>query len=109
MRDQTRPYGHRTPVPLITVLCQRTPPQTDVREGIRQAVRDHGDQSRGATEVSLQGQAGPLRFDRDRRVPVNIQLDDVRHPKSVIKLHLMLNHDGYLPYFAASPRAKYVM
>ena len=39
-------------------------------------------------------------------MPVDVRLGDVRRPKGVIKLHLVLDHDGYLPCFGLITEGK---
>ena len=39
-------------------------------------------------------------------MPVDVRLGDVRGPNGVIKLHLVLDHDGYLPCFGLVTEGK---
>src|SRR5437588_12021394 len=52
-------------------------------------------------EVSVQEQAGQPGFEHDRFVPFAFRLGaKFRRTKGAVKLHLLLDHDGYLPSFA---------
>jgi len=59
--------------------------------------------------VSLQEQAGQSGCHHDRSLPEPVRLGPLPQDQGAIKLHLLLDHDGYLPSSPWSPRGRWRM
>src|ERR1022692_4582551 len=65
-----------------------------------------GAKPRRAAEVPFQKQADEPGRERHRPVGEHVRLGKFRRTKGAIKLHLLLDHDGYLPSFAVVTEGK---
>src|SRR5512143_357827 len=97
LRRQAGPPGHRSAGPLVALVRQWPSPLGTVREGVLRAVRNRCRQSGRQEEV-------PNKLVSLDSTVIDLCLSmydwaKFRRTKGAVKLHLVLDHDGYLPCF----------
>ena len=90
-------------------LCQRQSPVGTLPDGFHAAAGKMSGGGGGArpSQVPLQEQADEPGRQHHRAVGHHVRLGQVPPAKGAIKLHLLLDHDGYLPSFAVVTEGKH--